>query len=634
MRYCQSCGAAFQSSRTCPRDRIPTRADIDDPLLSSVLGDRYRVLERIAAGGMGQVYRAAHTRIACLFAVKVLYGDLAFDPSTLSRFLREAEVASCLQSRHIVRVVDFGQSTADVPYLVMEYLDGPTLFDVIARGGPLEPARALRIAQRILRGLAHAHERGIVHRDMKAENVILVSEDEEADIPKLLDFGVARIRERENERLTTAGIVLGTPLYMAPEQFTGEEIDARADLYALGIILFEMLRGTPPFEAPTIRGLAEKHMTEPPPDLTELIASRGGDADTNAVVARLLAKAPADRYASARDAALAIDAILGKSTAVKPAPAAPAPSAIDPQLVALLEGAIIAGAPTYNAGNHQGCASLYRRTAEEALKHFARPLACLTRLRTGLFRAGTRATATLAAWELRYAFDDLLLAAPLRNDSVRPLDREFALFATIAARRENSGHMEILGDYAVEFARALANEFRADPKRAEGAIVLDQAVMAAEKSEPGPARYAVARRALEAIRVASNASAPTSLHMDRIRVQDAPRSIPSPVSGGFAPPPEIARASQVPSRGNEVLEALVRANHLASAATNEGRYEVACRVYREALEGIGRLATNDPTGAAFAGWIGAVLTSAAKRNERDAAGVLRCAVEAILARDA
>ena len=164
-----------------------------DPLLGAVLGERYRVLDHLASGGMGQVYRAAHTRIASLFAVKVLYGDLAYDEPMRARFEREAEVASLLQSRYIVRVVDFSQSDSGLLYLAMEHLAGDTLADLVRRAGRVEPRRALELAVQVARGLAHAHERGVVHRDLKSENVMVIREDD-VDVAKVLDFGVARLR--------------------------------------------------------------------------------------------------------------------------------------------------------------------------------------------------------------------------------------------------------------------------------------------------------------------------------------------------------------------------------------------------------------------------------------------------------
>src|SRR5678816_3885215 len=164
MRYCETCRAAFRAAATCPRDRLALRADIGDPLIGHVLGDRFRVLERIAAGGMGQVYRAAHTRIASLFAIKVLYGDIAHEDRMRMRFQREAEAASCLQSRYIVRVVDFDRSPEDLLYLAMEHLDGACLSSLVAREGGLDTPRAIKLARQIASGLSHAHERGIVHR--------------------------------------------------------------------------------------------------------------------------------------------------------------------------------------------------------------------------------------------------------------------------------------------------------------------------------------------------------------------------------------------------------------------------------------------------------------------------------------
>src|SRR5215831_13011094 len=294
MRYCERCRGSFQALRVCPRDQIETRADLSDPLIGQLVGDRYRILERIAAGGAGQVYRAAHARIAALFAVKVLYGDLAFDEGMRTRFRREAEVACALQSRHIVRVVDFGESPEGLAYLAMEYLDGISLSSLIARDGALPVKRAVAIARQIARGLAHAHERGVVHRDLKTDNVMLVDEDNESEVVKLLDFGLAHIRD--DHRLTAQGQVVGTPHYMAPEQFKGTEVDARADLYALGIILYEMLTGAPPFDAQTVMQLAQLHLLGEVPPLRK----RRPEVPVKlaALVHKLLEKDPKDRYQS------------------------------------------------------------------------------------------------------------------------------------------------------------------------------------------------------------------------------------------------------------------------------------------------------------------------------------------------
>ncbi len=296
MRFCERCRASFQSRSTCPRDRIPTRADIADPLLGAVVGERYRVLDRIAAGGMGQVYRASHVRIASLFAVKVLYGDLAYDAGMRARFQREAEATSLLSHRHIVRVFDFGETPEGLLYLAMEYVDGQSLAGLLARDGKLDEARAVTFARQITRGLAHAHERGIVHRDLKTDNVLVVREDEDEEVAKILDFGLAQIRSEV--RLTQAGQVFGTPQYMAPEQFFRADVDTRADLYSLGVMLSELLTGTIPFDGATVAELARLHSQAPPPSVRA--SCPGVSAAMEAIIARLLAKSPDDRFPSAR----------------------------------------------------------------------------------------------------------------------------------------------------------------------------------------------------------------------------------------------------------------------------------------------------------------------------------------------
>jgi serine/threonine-protein kinase len=412
VRFCGVCGAAFRSTRTCPRDGVALEASASDPFVGRVLGGRYRVLDRVGAGGMGQVYRAAHTRIACTFAVKVVWGDLAYDPAVQARFAREAEVASCLQSRHIVRVVDFATDEGTAPYLVMEYLDGPTLLDVLRRERALRPGRAIRIAQRIALGLAHAHDRGVVHRDLKPENVVLVREDEEDDVVKLLDFGVARLADAE--RLTVGGIALGTPLYMAPEQVRGQPVDGRTDLYALGVLLVEMLTGAPPFDAPVLEDLLRAQLSASPPSLRALLGASGAAPEIDDVVQRLLAKRPDDRFGSAREV---VQALAAAATPAPPSRAAsanePRPARAAPVVLEAIERAILVGAPLYNAGDHAGCHEVYRREALRLVDEGAVAGLIAARLRDGLARAAARASATDAAWDMRRALDDVLLPGAL-----------------------------------------------------------------------------------------------------------------------------------------------------------------------------------------------------------------------------
>jgi serine/threonine-protein kinase len=451
VRYCEVCRASFQALRTCPRDRAPTRADLADPLLGHVLGDRYRILERIAAGGMGQVYRAAHTRIASLFAVKVLYGDIAHDTQMRARFEREAEAMSCLQSRHIVRVVDFGDSPEHLLYLAMEFLDGRSLQSVVADGGALAPDRAAGIARQVARGLCHAHERGVVHRDLKSANVMLVTEDDEPDVTKILDFGLARLQQAAP--LTEAGTVMGTPEYMAPEQFkSASAAEPRTDLYALGVILYELLTGKPPFEAQNLAQVALAHLSEAPAPLSTRRPGVGFPPGLEAVVMRLLAKSPDDRFPSAR----AVVEALGARSDDRPTVTG---VRRDGSVAEAISAAIQLGAPAYNNGDHLGCYSIYRDTAERLLAAGSPSVAAASRLETGLSRAAGQPSATAAAWEMRYAFDDLLEvggAAVSPRGGPGTLDEELAAAGGVVSSRYALGQLDLVGDYYLAFARRMA----------------------------------------------------------------------------------------------------------------------------------------------------------------------------------
>lgn len=605
MRYCEQCGAAFRVAKVCPGDGTKTRADLFDPLVGRVLGDRYRILERVGAGGMGQVYRAAHNRIACVFAVKVLYGDLAYDGEMLARFLREAELASCLQSRYIVRVTDFGNEGGGLPYMVMEYLDGPSLHDVVTRQGPLEPARAARIAERIARGLGLAHERGVVHRDLKPENVALVTEDDEPDVVKLLDFGVARVRDG-GEKLTAHGIVVGTPLYMSPEHVMGAELDGRSDLYSLGVCLFEMLSGKLPFSGATVSEIGRKQISEPAPSLRPFLESQGGPVALDDVVQKLLAKRPADRYASCREV---VDAI---SRAVSAQPSATTASRLAPSRVtkAAIEQAILLGAPLYNAGDHAACRASYERTATEIMKAGLEPAAVLARLAAALRRASTRTSPTEAAWDLRYAFDDLL-ATELELPAGDVLAVELPLFRAIADRREAEGALDIVGDYAVAFARGLAGKLQGDPARAASVAALGDAIARADARGAGASALPVLGPLLASI--GTEGPRPTQSG----RPSAAPVSLPT-------------RAAVA----DDTRERILRAIRVGAPAYNEGRPEVCARVYRDAAKEILDGTRNDASAEGVTRYLERALRDASGRAPNDAAWVLRHAFDAILASSA
>ena len=241
-----------------------------DPLIGQMVGGRYVLARRIGKGGMGVVYEADHTALGKRVAVKLLLDKYTDDPEVVARFHREARTASAVGDDHIVEVTDAGVHDDGRSYLVMELLEGASLAEVIDATGPMPAARAVTIIRQVLRGLAAAHAKGIVHRDMKPENVFLVNKGDKVDFVKIMDFGISKFMAATESkvRLTTTGAVMGTPVYMAPEQALGQgEIDARVDLYAVGVMLYEMLAGKPPFQAPNYIALVTQHLHVPPPPL-------------------------------------------------------------------------------------------------------------------------------------------------------------------------------------------------------------------------------------------------------------------------------------------------------------------------------------------------------------------------------
>jgi eukaryotic-like serine/threonine-protein kinase len=294
----------------CPRDGtslIP--ADDDDPLVGHILAERYRIEELLGEGGMGRVYRAQHVRMSRRFAIKVLFGDLAGDPKIVARFSREAEAASRLSHPNVVGVVDFGETGEGLLYLAMDFADGPNLGHVIDTEGPLGDARARALAEQIADGLDHAHRRGLVHRDLKPDNIV-VDRGQAGEVARVLDFGIAVLRDQHaaGERLTTDGLVVGTPHYMAPEQAMNEALDHRVDLFAFGVILYEMLAGTLPFDG-TPAEIARSHIARQAPRVARRTPGVTCDPLLEALAFRLMAKRPADRPESARDVAECLRAI-------------------------------------------------------------------------------------------------------------------------------------------------------------------------------------------------------------------------------------------------------------------------------------------------------------------------------------
>ena len=276
----------------------PMQIDPDDssPIIGLIVDGRYKVAEMIGEGGMGKVYLAEHVDIGKRVALKVLHPSYSRMPDLVERFRREARAASKIGHPHIVDVTDSGTTADGSAYFVMEFLEGVELGGVIEREGALEVARAVRIAQQICRALAAAHASGIIHRDLKPENIFLTIRDGTADFVKVLDFGIAKTTEAEEARerkLTSPGMAMGTPEYMAPEQAAGRPADARCDVYALGAILYEMLTGVPPYQGDNFMEILTKKATVdpvPPVHLRSTIP-----ATVSSLVVQAMARNPDDR---------------------------------------------------------------------------------------------------------------------------------------------------------------------------------------------------------------------------------------------------------------------------------------------------------------------------------------------------
>lgn len=294
----------------CSADAAALRR-LEDPLIGQTLAGKYRIDKLIKTGGMGSVYRGKHVLMDKTVAIKVLRPSLAVDDSVVARFSREAKAASKISHPHAVSVTDFGEAENGVVFLVMEYLDGRTLKEVIQSVGALPLDQAVEIIRQVAGALDVAHSQGVVHRDLKSDNIMLVSHNGD-HWAKVLDFGIAKIMQPEGKRdmdITEANLVVGTPQYMSPEQCsqTGP-LDPRSDIYSLGIIVYEMLVGKVPFtgESPTV--IMMKQVQDAPPSILSARPELPEEAD--AIVQRALAKQPLERYQTAGELAAALTSLV------------------------------------------------------------------------------------------------------------------------------------------------------------------------------------------------------------------------------------------------------------------------------------------------------------------------------------
>jgi serine/threonine-protein kinase len=312
-RFCPSCGAMLGG-----------QPNPEDPWIGQVVGGRYRVVGVLGEGGMGRIYLAEQQmgRIARKVAIKTLQPDRAADATIAKRFNREAETVIRLAHPNTITFYDFGQTPDGTLYIVMEYIKGESVAQAL-RAGPMPHERVEHILEQICSSLHEAHEMGIVHRDLKPENIILTQRVSQADFVKVLDFGIAKRTELDPEslRLTRSGVVLGTPPYMSPEQFAGQPLDRRSDIYSLGVTTYEMLTGRLPFEAKTAWEWATQHLSTPPFPFERTDPKGAVPPACRRAVLRALAKDAGDRPATV----VAFLEELRGAAAITPALASTAP---------------------------------------------------------------------------------------------------------------------------------------------------------------------------------------------------------------------------------------------------------------------------------------------------------------------
>lgn len=311
MRTCPQCqNACEETHKFCPSCGFPVgkvAAESDDPLIGRTLPGGYVILDLVGVGGMGRVYRAEQTNLGRTVAVKIIHPHLLGEENASTRFITEARAASRLNHPNSVGVIDFGKTDDGQLYLVMEFLRGKDLARISYEEGPLSFRRIVTILRQVLAALSEAHHLGIIHRDLKPENIILEPMRTGGDFVKVVDFGLAKMRaEKAEKNITSPGIVCGTPEYMSPEQGQGDPLDARSDLYGVGVIFYQLLTSKLPFEAESPTQVVLMHITQPPPEPRTVAPDRLIPASIEEVCLKSLAKEREDRYADADEFAEAL----------------------------------------------------------------------------------------------------------------------------------------------------------------------------------------------------------------------------------------------------------------------------------------------------------------------------------------
>ncbi|MBS2003307.1 MAG: tetratricopeptide repeat protein [Cyanobacteria bacterium SZAS LIN-5] len=300
-KACISCGQEFSGdTAVCPHDGTTLTPLVQEDMVGKIIGEKYEVLETIGGGGMGMIYKAKHILMKRIVAIKMMHPQYVSSASNLKRFQQEAQAASALNHPNILAVFDFGLTPEGAPYLVMDFLEGTNLAEVLDELGLLPASRATNIFAQACAGLAHAHSKGVIHRDLKPGNIMLVEFDQRKDFVKIVDFGIAKVLpsgdESESSHLTATGEVFGSPLYMSPEQCRGRNLDIRSDIYSLGCVMYRTLTGSSPFFGQDPMECMYKQVNEAPNKFFDANPDSKVPEALEAIVFKCLAKEPADRY--------------------------------------------------------------------------------------------------------------------------------------------------------------------------------------------------------------------------------------------------------------------------------------------------------------------------------------------------
>ncbi len=300
-KMCLACHKTFQEDISlCPVDGTPLVSINQDENLGKEINDKYKVIELVGKGGMGSVYLAEDlSKKGSYVAIKMLHAQLSEDKVSVKRFQQEASAASDLHHPNLIKQYDYGMVDGKCPFLVMEYLQGDSLSEVIRENGPMNPLRCLRIFSQVMDGLSYAHNQGVVHRDIKPSNILLINNGSEQELVKVLDFGLAKLMPwsgKESQHLTKTGEVFGSPIYMSPEQCMGKKLEPSSDIYSLGITLYETLTGKPPFKGQNVVQTASKHLSDSPPLFETVCPELNLPLNLQSVVFKALEKDVAHRY--------------------------------------------------------------------------------------------------------------------------------------------------------------------------------------------------------------------------------------------------------------------------------------------------------------------------------------------------